>query len=48
METVFRKKPLVMSLIESKCEEEGTKQQKSMFDAMREYFKNLEESKIKK
>jgi hypothetical protein len=48
METVFRKKPMVMSLIESKCEEEGTKQQKSMFDAMKEYFKNLEENKIKK
>ncbi len=37
-----------MSLIESKCEEEGTKQQKSLFDAMKEYFRNLEENKMKK
>jgi hypothetical protein len=48
METVFKKKPMLMSLIESKCEEEGTKQQKSLFDAMKEYFRNLEENKMKK
>ncbi len=48
METVFKKKPMLSSFIESKCEEEGTKQQKNMFDAMREYFRNLESSKIKK
>lgn len=41
METVFKKKPMLSSLIETKCEEEGTKQQSKMFDAMREYFKNL-------
>lgn len=48
METVFNKKPLLSSLIEAKCEEEGTKQQAKMFDAMKQYFKNLELSKIKK
>lgn len=42
METVFKKKPMISSLIETKCQEEWTKQQEKMFDAMRQYFKNLE------
>jgi len=42
MEMVFKKKPMLSSLIESKCEEEGIKQQQKMFDAMKEYFKNLQ------
>lgn len=41
METVFKKKPYISSIIESKCEEEGTKQQQKMFEAMKEYFRNL-------